>query len=310
MRVLIATDGTDVSFAALAAGEAIFALGKAEVFVVTVASLPGRFAPSYPLAAPGLVSIATPDDERAVETAAHQALDGARRYLEDHGIAATYVYAVGDPAQEVLRAAEQIQPDLVIVGSHGRGPLGRLILGSVSEAVLHRWHGAILVAHQPARQLSRRQAGKTEDNMRTIKDVMTPNPLCVTSDANLQEAARLMVEADAGILPVLDGDTLKGVITDRDIIVRAIAKGIDPKTGLVRDALTTDVDTIGPDMSIQDAVEHMENRQIRRLVVCENDKVVGVVSLGDLAECESQAAEGVLVEVSKSPKTLAHGHGG
>lgn len=140
-----------------------------------------------------------------------------------------------------------------------------------------------------------------------IRDVMTANPTFVSPEATLATVARKMVEADTGIMPIVDGTTLCGVITDRDIVVRAIAKGADPTISIARDFCTPEVDTVSPDTAIAEATATMEERQIRRLIVWENDRLVGVVSLGDLAMTLPDEAEEVLVEVSKSAKTLAHG---
>ena len=143
--------------------------------------------------------------------------------------------------------------------------------------------------------------------MRTIREAMTADPICVTPETVLREAAQRMERADAGILPVLDGDRLVGVITDRDLVIRAIARGADPRTTRVADYLSENVCTVTPDTPAERAVQLMEQRQIRRLMVVDGQRLVGVVSLGDLAECEPDAAEAVLVEVSKSDKTMAHG---
>ncbi|MNS09774.1 Hypoxic response protein 1 [compost metagenome] len=142
--------------------------------------------------------------------------------------------------------------------------------------------------------------------MTTIRDVMTAQPTFVSPDATLATVARKMLDADTGLMPIMDGPTLCGVITDRDIVVRAIAKGADPTVTVARDFCTAEVDTIAPDADVEDGIALMEDHQIRRLVVMDGGRLVGVVSLGDLAETLPDAAEDVLVEVSKSAKTLAH----
>jgi CBS domain-containing protein len=142
--------------------------------------------------------------------------------------------------------------------------------------------------------------------MTTIRDVMTAQPTFVSPDATLATVARKMLEADTGLMPIMDGPRLCGVITDRDIAVRAIAKGADPTITVARDFCTPEVDTIAPEADVEDGIAIMEDHQIRRLVVMDGGRLVGVVSLGDLAETLPDAAEDVLVEVSKSAKTLAH----
>ncbi|HEY9723705.1 MAG TPA: CBS domain-containing protein [Oscillatoriaceae cyanobacterium] len=144
--------------------------------------------------------------------------------------------------------------------------------------------------------------------MSTVRDLMTANPVCATCDTTLQDAARMMQRADCGILPVLEQRRLRGVITDRDIVLRAVAKGVDTKAARVGDFLTDAVFTISPEADCEIAMREMEARQVRRLFVVDQGQLIGVVALGDLAESEPKVAEEVLVEVSKSPKTLAHKH--
>jgi len=118
-----------------------------------------------------------------------------------------------------------------------------------------------------------------------IKDVMTRGVEVVRPDETLQQAARKMKSIDVGPLPVCDGDRLVGMITDRDIIVRATAEGRDPKTTPVKEAMTPGVVYVFEDQDIEEAALLMRQRQIRRLVVLDNNKrLVGILSLGDLAE--------------------------
>jgi len=137
----------------------------------------------------------------------------------------------------------------------------------------------------------------------TVKDIMTPNPECIRPDATLQEAARRMRDLDVGPLPVCgDDDRLAGMITDRDITVRAVAEGKDPKTTTVREAMTDDIVHVYEDQDVADAAQVMEQKQIRRLVVLNHDhRLVGIVSLGDLAvESGDRTKAGeVLQEVSE-----------
>jgi CBS domain-containing protein len=118
-----------------------------------------------------------------------------------------------------------------------------------------------------------------------IKDVMTRGVEVVRPDETLQQAARKMKSIDVGPLPVCDGERLVGMITDRDIIVRATAEGRDPKTTPVKEAMTPGVVYVFEDQDIEEAALLMKQRQIRRLVVLDNNKrLVGILSLGDLAE--------------------------
>jgi len=118
-----------------------------------------------------------------------------------------------------------------------------------------------------------------------VKDIMTPKPECVRPDDTLQDAARRMRDLDVGPLPVCgDDDRLAGMITDRDITVRAVAEGKDPRTTRVREVMTEEIIYCFEDQDVQEAARTMQERQVRRLLVMNRDKrLVGIVSLGDLA---------------------------
>ena len=117
-----------------------------------------------------------------------------------------------------------------------------------------------------------------------IRDVMTTGVELVNPDTSLQEAARKMRETDTGFLPVGENDRLIGTLTDRDITIRAVAEGQDPKSAKVRDAMSEDLVYVFEDAEAAEAADLMSQRQIRRLPVLSQDKrLVGVVSLGDLA---------------------------
>jgi CBS domain-containing protein len=117
-----------------------------------------------------------------------------------------------------------------------------------------------------------------------IRDVMTRDVELVNPDTSLQEAARKMRETDTGFLPVGEHDRLVGTLTDRDITIRAVAEGQDPKSAKVRDAMSDELVYVFEDAEAVEAADLMAQRQIRRLPVLNEDKrLVGVVSLGDLA---------------------------
>lgn len=131
-----------------------------------------------------------------------------------------------------------------------------------------------------------------------ISEVMTSDVETIRPDQTAQDAARFMLKADAGSIPVTEGDRLIGMITDRDIAVRGVAKGYGPDTP-VRELMTDDLIVIRVDDDIEDAATKMSEAQVRRLpVVDENEKLCGIVSLGDLSreaddECAERALEGV-----------------
>src|SRR5262250_1719797 len=135
-----------------------------------------------------------------------------------------------------------------------------------------------------------------------LKEIMTPGVEVVTPEATIQEAAEKMRHLDIGPLPVCDGDRLVGMLTDRDIAVRAVADGRDPVTTLVREVMTPDIVYGFDDQDVQDATRLMEQYQIRRLPVLNRRKqLVGMVSLGDLAVHPGQQPLGgkVLEQVSE-----------
>jgi CBS domain-containing protein len=117
-----------------------------------------------------------------------------------------------------------------------------------------------------------------------IKAIMTRDVQCVSPDDSIQEAARWMRDLNIGPLPVCDHDRLAGMVTDRDIAVRAVAEGRDPKTTKVRDVMSEGLVYCFEDQNMQDAARLMQSNQVRRLLVLNHDKrLVGIVSLGDLA---------------------------
>ena len=120
-----------------------------------------------------------------------------------------------------------------------------------------------------------------------IRDVMTPNPRTVTPDDTIQNAACIMRDEDTGAVPVVDNGRAIGMVTDRDIVVRAIADGSQLNRP-VREIVTSAVVTATPDMSTREAAQLMSEHQIRRLPVVEGERLVGIVSLGDIAVKEGK----------------------
>lgn len=117
-----------------------------------------------------------------------------------------------------------------------------------------------------------------------VKDVMTQSVECTHPYATLQEVAAKMKALDVGLLPVCDDDRLSGVITDRDITLRSAAEGEAPSSVHVRDIMTPEVTFCFEDAPVSEAAQLMQEKQIRRLVVLDDNKqLVGIVSLGDLA---------------------------
>jgi CBS domain-containing protein len=136
-----------------------------------------------------------------------------------------------------------------------------------------------------------------------VHEVMTDRPRCVTPQTPVTEAAQLMENEDVGSLPILDGDQLAGMVTDRDIVIRAVAKGKDPKGMPVREVASRDLVTVHADDDLSDALQLMASHQVRRLPVVDDDnRLVGIVAQADIASEAKEKAVGEMVEdISKSP---------
>ena len=134
----------------------------------------------------------------------------------------------------------------------------------------------------------------------TIQDVMTMNPVTLSASSTVVDAARQMKEHDIGdVIVMKDDGGLCGIVTDRDIAIRAVAQGRDPQSTKLEDICSQDLVQLRPDEPIDRAVRLMRERAIRRLVVVSDDRPVGVVSMGDLAmEKDPKSA---LADVSAAP---------
>jgi CBS domain-containing protein len=134
-----------------------------------------------------------------------------------------------------------------------------------------------------------------------LRDIMTKPVETVAPTASLVDAARKMLIQDIGALPVTDEQRVVGIITDRDIAIRAIANGLDPADTKVQEVMSNEVFSCGADSDVQDACQLMEEKQVRRLVVTDDGKgVIGIVSLGDMAlQLREEQAGEVLREVSQ-----------
>ena len=134
-----------------------------------------------------------------------------------------------------------------------------------------------------------------------IKDMMTHRAVSVAPDEPITAAARLRKRDHIGRVPGCDSKgQLQGSITDRDIVLRCVAAGVDPDKTLIRDVMTTGVFTVSPTDTVESAAALMGKAQVRRLPVCENGTLVGMLSLGDLAcsgACNMEASA-ALTEIS------------
>lgn len=135
-----------------------------------------------------------------------------------------------------------------------------------------------------------------------VHEIMTAHARCVGLDNTLVEAAGLMRELDVGALPVCDNDRLAGMITDRDIAVRGVANGCDPNATEVSDVMSPGIFYAFADADVEEAARIMEDRQIRRLPVLSRDKrLVGIISLGDIATSSNPAFSGMALRDVSQP---------
>ncbi|MCM3698399.1 CBS domain-containing protein [Paenibacillus macerans] len=118
--------------------------------------------------------------------------------------------------------------------------------------------------------------------MKKVADIMTDEVVTVTVRDNIYEVAVKMKENDTGFIPVVEGDKLLGVITDRDLVIRCMAEK-RPNSTAVDEIMTRGIKTASREMSVDEAAELMAEQQIRRLPVTEGDRLIGIVSIGDLA---------------------------
>jgi CBS domain-containing protein len=135
-------------------------------------------------------------------------------------------------------------------------------------------------------------------HQRSIRDLMTTNPQTVEPSTPIVEVAGVMRDADVGPVPVVEGDRLVGLVTDRDIVVRVVADGNDPSSTTVGEIMSTDLVTVDPDQPLDEALRLMAAHQVRRLPVTEEDgRPVGIVAQADIArELGDDRATGQVVE--------------
>jgi CBS domain-containing protein len=132
---------------------------------------------------------------------------------------------------------------------------------------------------------------------KNVSEVMTSNPRTVEPSTPVADAARIMKNEDVGPVPIVEGDRLVGMVTDRDIAVRAVAEGKDPQSTPVGEIASRDLVTVDPDQSLDEAARLMAQHQVRRLPVVEEDgRLVGIVAQADVAQAGDDARTGEVVE--------------
>jgi CBS domain-containing protein len=133
--------------------------------------------------------------------------------------------------------------------------------------------------------------------MGQVRELMTENPRTISAGDSITDAAKLMREEDAGIAPIVDGDRLIGVLTDRDIAIKIVAEGKDPQSTKAKDVASKNLVTIDPQQDLDEALRLMAQHQVRRLPVVEEDgKLVGIVAQADVARHASAERTGEVVE--------------
>lgn len=131
----------------------------------------------------------------------------------------------------------------------------------------------------------------------SIREIMTANPSTIEPNNSIVEAARIMKQENAGVVPVTENGRLTGMVTDRDIAVRVVAEGKDPQSTTVREVASTDLVTVDPQQDLDEALRLMAQHQVRRLPVVEEDgRLVGVVAQADVAREGDDAKTGQVVQ--------------
>ena len=139
---------------------------------------------------------------------------------------------------------------------------------------------------------------------KTVRDAMTPNVRSAAPTDSLADAAQMMKEEDVGSLPVVEDGRLIGIVTDRDIVVRAVAERVDPQSINVGDAASHDLVTVEPEQDLDEALALMARHRVRRLPVVEDGRLVGMLAQADVAlEAKDKDAGGMLEEISQPTST-------
>jgi CBS domain-containing protein len=138
-----------------------------------------------------------------------------------------------------------------------------------------------------------------------VRHAMSADPQTARPDMTAADAAGLMARLDVGVIPVAEGDDLLGLVTDRDLVVRVVADRRDPSEVTLGEILTKSPVTVTPDMKVSEARDLMAEHQVRRLPVVKAEKLVGIISMGDIAvaDASKRAVGEALQEVSESPST-------
>lgn len=130
----------------------------------------------------------------------------------------------------------------------------------------------------------------------TVRDSMTANPRSIDGGATVIDAAKLMASENVGSLPVVEGDELVGIVTDRDLVVKVVARGLDPGSVPVTDVYSEQPVVATPDEPLDQALHRMAQEQVRRLPVVDDGRLVGILAQADVARTAEPASTGQMVE--------------
>jgi len=130
----------------------------------------------------------------------------------------------------------------------------------------------------------------------TVRDSMTANPKAIATDQPVVEAAKLMATENVGSLPVVEGEELVGIVTDRDLVIQVVARGLDPQSIRVSDVYTEKPVVATPDEPLDQALQRMAEEQVRRLPVVSDGQLVGILAQADVARSAEAESTGHMVE--------------
>jgi CBS domain-containing protein/heme-degrading monooxygenase HmoA len=225
------------------------------------------------------------DDRRHNPTAARQGAQPA---------------ALQTGAQSTMGAAGSLAPQTTATGeapARSASPSATLGSAPMHAAGMPAGYTSTSAQAQPAPTT---RAGQTAQRGRTVREAMTPGPETVEQTTDVVSAARLMRDIDVGVIPVMAEGHLAGIVTDRDIALAFADRETGPATVKVMDVMTDMPVTVSPDMSVEEAARLMAEHQVRRLPVVEGTRLVGILSLGDLAaEGGQKPAAAALEQISE-----------
>jgi CBS domain-containing protein len=138
---------------------------------------------------------------------------------------------------------------------------------------------------------------------KSVRDAMTQNPRSLSPSDTVTDAARALKDEDVGSAPIVEGDRLVGILTDRDIVTRVVAEGRDPSSTSVRDVASSELVTAEATSDLDEALRLMAQHQVRRLPVVEQGRLVGILAQADVAEQSGDKETGRLVEAISEPQS-------